>query len=159
MTDTATITEELSSIVQQVARSGALTPDAISQFEKLRLRCDELERINKRLQAENINYSQKIRQLEHTIETRDKELAEANKRAAQTDQERFDNKWNRAVAIYEQDRRQELRSILHDLCRNTTYRETLMKSRGTEQPAQWQGGQPIYGTAPAGTDEKTTTEE
>jgi Skp family chaperone for outer membrane proteins len=126
------IETDIKAIIDNAARSGALTPEAIRQFDQIRVTAEKLEQMNDdlaaKLKAANTELSdlklrmshaqEKVRTLEKSVETY-KKLE-------------FAFELNKAMMVFEQDRRKELREIIKDVFRNIQVRETMI---GRSPPA------------------------
>jgi len=108
------ITEQLQALVDGVARSGALTPDAIRQFDEYRVKVTKLEAELEERTASRDSHSRESKRVATELASCKEVLNAANRRIAELEALQDEAK----VAKLEVERRQEMRSILSDVFRN-----------------------------------------
>jgi chromosome segregation ATPase len=142
----ATAAEQLKQILDDVARTGALTATAITQFDEYRKRVEDLEKqvasttLSKndalaRSQAQSVQISQLNEQV--AAQGKDLEKLRAESAAAQK------AVW---VAEFEKERRGEMRSILSDVFRNVEVHRAI--GRTVVVPANPPSPSNTYGAPP-----------
>jgi hypothetical protein len=136
------VTEDLKKIVDQVAREGALTPDAIRQFDVMRENLERAEREKEGLTKQRDELHEKLRVL-----TKDHEVLGVLLKVRIEDCDRYaqrEMEFNRMSWLFqhEQDRRMDMRSIISEVFRNFETARTFSKSLMGAGPPQWQGGPP-----------------
>lgn len=124
----STTAQDIQQIIDSVARSGALTPDAIRQFDELRKRCEDSESkaatAEKGIEAlltERSALEREIIALTRDLDAARKNLGELNKTAANAEKALW-------IADFERSRREEMRSILGDVFRNVEFRREMFGS-------------------------------
>jgi hypothetical protein len=149
------VTTQLKAIVDQAARSGALTPEAIRQFDDLQKRSTELEAsLEARTKERDEARSVRDAKAQSLTETQQK-LAEAIKRAEVAESTNTAAQKAIWVAQFEAERRNEMRSILSDVFRNAEIQRTISHSQPMVIPPTYQGG---VSTIQYSQDTKTETE-
>lgn len=121
-----TVSKQLQDIVDGVARSGALTPDAIRQFDELRKRCESLDTQLTAVVAERDAYRKDNQTLVAKSGAIATELETSRKRVSELEALRAEAEKSVWVAKFESDRRQEMRSILSDVFRNVEVRREMI---------------------------------
>lgn len=153
------ISKKLEEIVNDVARSGALTPAAIKQFDQMRKDLDEAQAKAERDTREIDNLRKTETILRGTIKEQEIKIREiAAERNDLLNRERAFAEG--AIHLqHERDRRQELRSILGDMFRNTVFREEITKTTMMPpRPPSYQGEQ-VHPTQHLHTDTTKRTQE
>lgn len=149
------VTTQLKAIVDQAARSGALTPEAIRQFDDLQKRSTELEAsLEARTKERDEARTARDERGKSLTETQQK-LEAAVKRAEVAELTNEQARKAIWVAQFEGERRQEMRSILGDVFRNSEVQRTISNNVSHVTPPQYQGGSTGIQYA---TDTRTETE-
>lgn len=134
------VTDQLKEIVDGVARSGALTPEAIRQFDDLRKRATELEAsLETRTKERDEARTMRDRNASEAKDTGNR-LLEMTKRAEVAEATNADAKKAIWVADFEKQRREELRSIVGDVFRNAEVRRSISHSNPVVMPPTYPGG-------------------
>lgn len=122
------ITEQLQGIVDTAARSGALTPEAIRQFDEMRKRVEELEEsvASKSRQIESLDATKRDMALTNTKIGGERE--QLQRRVTELETLKAGAEKAVWVADFERRRREEMRGILHDVFRNTEVSRSIMRS-------------------------------
>jgi DNA repair exonuclease SbcCD ATPase subunit len=136
------VTEDLKKIVDQVAREGALTPDAIKQFDKMRENLEDAESELKQVReqrdralAESQERHKTITVLDASLKVRIEEIDKLHKREHEFDRQQW-------LYYNEVERRLEMRGIISDMFKN--FELTRMFTKNTMVP-----GPPAYSGGPA----------
>jgi chromosome segregation ATPase len=156
----ATAAEQLKTILDDVARSGALTPEAIRQFDDMRGRVSLLEQKVATSELAQAAASKSVEQYRSQVATLESKLEVITKERDVLKLEQEVAKRASWIAEFEIDRRKEMRSILSDVFRNVEVHRTI--SRNAVIPGVSSGTNPnAYPISPQErkyTDTETTRE-
>lgn len=154
-----TAAEQLQQILDDVARTGALTATAIKQFDDYRKRVEELEKVNATHEKWRYETGRELDKLRSDLSHRSQQVEAQGKELEKLRAESAAAQKAIWVAGFEAERRQEMRSILSDVFRNVELNRTIARNivvPATPPTPSNSYGSPAY-TTPV-TDTETTRE-
>lgn len=119
---------EIQTLIAGVAREGALTAQAIKQFDQMTERVKALETSKERLDRECEAHSKRNDKLTSDLADTRKRLIEAEARIETYRKQEFTFELNSRMMAFEQDRRIEMRAILSDVFRNVEIHRSIAKT-------------------------------
>lgn len=137
MTDTVS---QLKTIVDEVARSGALTPAAIKQFDELKTRLEQAEKELLAARTARDMWEADVKRLREAVLARDKDLKDTRDKLETLETRRFEFTLQERLYQSQIERRVEMRSIVSEVFRN--FEAVKMLSRGEMVPPAYPGGSP-----------------
>jgi septal ring factor EnvC (AmiA/AmiB activator) len=137
------ITEEIKDIIDGMARSGALTPDAIRQFDEMRQQAALLEAELTEVKKQHASTKDQLSETQRQLNSKTVECYDLKTRAETAEKKNREADKALWVAEFEKERRVEMRSILSDVFRNAELNRTLMKSVPVAGGPSYPGGPPM----------------
>lgn len=119
---------EIQTLIAGVAREGALTAQAIKQFDELTNRVKHLEESCNKLDQELKDERKLKGALQTELSLTSARLKDAEARLETYRKQEFTFELNNRMMAFEQDRRIEMRSILSDVFRNVEIHRSIAKS-------------------------------
>jgi hypothetical protein len=117
--------KQIQEIVEGMGRAGALTPAAITQFEAIRVRAEELAATVQKAKDDFERLDKTMRVQAAELTARNAALAQADKRIAEFEKLQKDAERAIWTANAEVERRAEMRAILSDVFRNAEIHRTI----------------------------------
>lgn len=149
------VVEEIKTIVEGVARSGALTPEAIRQFDEMGKRVKQLE-ASLDAKRDELESTRKDRdRYSRELSAKNDEVTALSRRAEAAELKNAEADKAIWIAKFEAERRQEMRSIVSDVFRNAEVQRMISNSVPHWTPPAYQGGSP---TLQYSTETRTETE-
>lgn len=139
-----TTVQDLKSIVDRVAREGALTPDAIKQFGDLQERLETAEAELAKAKDSRDAHSAQAQRLLKDVGVLTERVTAADKELTNYRTREFEFTLQQRLIDSERERRHEMRSIVSEVFKNFETARAFTKM--VPMPPQYQGGPPTYGT-------------
>lgn len=120
-----TLSDAIQKLIDETARGGALTPEAIRQFDLMRQKVETLEASNATLTQKGIDASGRADRLEKELYGIKEDFRQARELVSTLQAGKAEADKAVWIATFERERRIEMRDILKDVFRNTEVRRSI----------------------------------